>query len=107
MRTEFGKYVAKLRIDKDISLRDLAKIIGVSAAYLSAVETGKKTVTNILFSNLIRALNLEEYQVNQLQLAANKSLGIVKINLNKYSFKDRDIILGLIHKYDNQPQSGE
>lgn len=42
MNTEIGKELRKLRIDKDERLIDMAQRLGVSASFISAIETGKK-----------------------------------------------------------------
>lgn len=41
-----GVYIRYARQDKNISLRELAKRIGISASYLSDVELGKRSMTN-------------------------------------------------------------
>ena len=41
MLTEFGKVMRIIRINSNESMRDMAAKIGMSAAYLSAIETGK------------------------------------------------------------------
>lgn len=43
MITDFGKAIRKLRIDTDHRLADMAKLIGKSAAFISAVERGEKS----------------------------------------------------------------
>lgn len=40
--TPFGLKLRQLRQDKGITQKDLAKALGVSAAYLSALENGKR-----------------------------------------------------------------
>ena len=42
MVNNFGKFCRKLRIDNDELLYDMAKKLGVSSAFLSKVENGKK-----------------------------------------------------------------
>ena len=42
MLTEFGKALRKIRIDRQQLLKDMANKLGVSSAYLSAVENGKR-----------------------------------------------------------------
>jgi transcriptional regulator with XRE-family HTH domain len=44
MLTEFGKEIRKLRIDLGITLFEMARSTGVSSAFLSAMENGKKSV---------------------------------------------------------------
>ena len=38
----FGDYIREKRLSKNIKLRDLAAALGISAAYLSAIEKGER-----------------------------------------------------------------
>ena len=40
--TPFGEKIRKLRTERNLTLRDMAGAIGVSSAYLSALEHGKR-----------------------------------------------------------------
>ena len=42
MLTEIGKFLRRYRIDNGLLLKDMAGKVGVTSAYLSAVENGKK-----------------------------------------------------------------
>ena len=42
MLTSIGRFLRKLRIDNGEILKDMAEALGVSSAFLSAVENGKK-----------------------------------------------------------------
>jgi len=44
MITEYGKFLRKLRIDQGQILKTMAEKLGVSSAFLSAVENGKKKI---------------------------------------------------------------
>ncbi|WP_019218667.1 helix-turn-helix transcriptional regulator [Bartonella florencae] len=44
MVTSFGKILRKLRVDHSERLLDMAKKLGISVAFLSSVEIGKKSV---------------------------------------------------------------
>lgn len=44
MLTEFGKVMRIIRINTGDSMRDMAAKIGMSATYLSAIETGKRNI---------------------------------------------------------------
>ena len=58
--TDFGKAIRKLRIDYDTNLNELATSIGVSSAFLSAVETGKKPISAELITKITNALGLSK-----------------------------------------------
>ncbi len=79
MLTEFGKELRKLRIDLEVSLKQLAEKLDVSSAYLSGIETGRKPVNALILNNIKAALNLNEQQLNQLVNAASKSMNEVVI----------------------------
>ena len=55
MLTEFGKFLRKIRIDRQELLRDMAGTLGVSVAYLSAVENGKRNVPVSWINKIILA----------------------------------------------------
>lgn len=42
--TEYGKYLKKLRIDKDKTLAAMAKDMGIAPSYLSAIENGERVI---------------------------------------------------------------
>ncbi|MEN6082795.1 helix-turn-helix transcriptional regulator [Chromobacterium piscinae] len=44
--TEFGKSVKKARIDAGVSLSAMAESLGVSAAFLSGLEGGRKNISD-------------------------------------------------------------
>ena len=43
--TEFGKAVRKARIDASVTLGDMAEALEVSPPFLSAMETGRKKIS--------------------------------------------------------------
>lgn len=46
-----GLLLARRRADLDISQKDLAKQVGISSAYLSDIETGRRNVRNLITLN--------------------------------------------------------
>ena len=42
--TEYGKYLKKLRIDKDKTLAAMTKDMGIAPSYLSAIESGERVI---------------------------------------------------------------
>ena len=68
--TAFGAKLRQIREEKNISLRELAKKIGVSGAFLSDIELGRR------FPSL-----------DKIELLA-KEIGIPAEDLKKYDFRD-------------------
>lgn len=77
--TDFGKAIRKIRIDYDTNLNELAASIGVSSAFLSAVETGKKPISAELIRKITIALNLTNDEEKLLTHAASQSIENVTI----------------------------
>jgi transcriptional regulator with XRE-family HTH domain len=44
--TEFGKVVRRLRMEYDLSLKDMAKAMNMGSSYLSALEYGERKLNN-------------------------------------------------------------
>lgn len=84
MLTEFGKALRKLRIDYSLTLGGLGELLGVSAAYLSAVETGRKPVPSTLLPKLQSHLQLGEADVKGLEVAAAKQMNEVVVGLGSH-----------------------
>lgn len=73
MRTELGKELRKMRAEHDETMSTMAKKIGKTASFLSAVEIGKKEPPTTLVEAIIRLYQLSGEAANQLHLAADKS----------------------------------
>ncbi len=67
MLTAFGKELRKLRIDHDEIQQDMAARLGVSAPFLSAVETGRKKPPRSLVPTLASVYGLSADQTQRLQ----------------------------------------
>lgn len=78
--TPFGRLMRDLRIEKGLRLKDVADLLEVTPAYLSALEHGKKGVPNLrIINRLVETLKLKKEQVMNLQQAAASSN--TKINI--------------------------
>lgn len=69
--TKFGKMLRILRIEHNVMLKTMAENIGVSAPYLSAIETGKKPINAQLLNNIIEYLELSTEQADELVAVAS------------------------------------
>lgn len=99
--TEFGKSLRKIRIDNGERLFDMAKKLGVSSAFLSAVENGKKSVPIDWVRILSQKYALSEAAVIKLQHEADESLMSVKINLEGSSPERRSLAAGFARRFND------
>lgn len=51
--TQLGRYLRKVRIDRNMILMDMAEELGISIAQLSAIELGKRSVSQDMSEKLI------------------------------------------------------
>lgn len=51
--TEIGKILRKLRVDCGETARDMAKKLGITASYLSAIELGKRRMTEEIQTQIV------------------------------------------------------
>ncbi|WP_019221821.1 helix-turn-helix domain-containing protein [Bartonella senegalensis] len=71
MVTPFGKILRKLRIDHSERLLDMSKKLGVSIAFLSSVEIGKKSVPVGMEEKIIELYDLDRDMASLLRKEAN------------------------------------
>lgn len=56
---KFGDRIRELRNERDLSLRELAKLVGVSAPFLTDVEQGRRFPKDETLEKLARALRTD------------------------------------------------
>lgn len=101
MLTEFGKFARRLRIDRNELLIDMANKLGVSPAFLSAVEVGKKNVPEAWKESFSRLYSLDLAAQERLINAIENSVRQIKINLYDKNDEDKELILSFARKLQN------
>lgn len=101
MFTEFGKFLRKARIDRGLLLKDMAEGLGVSSAYLSAVETGKKTVSDELARKVALYLGIDtrSSDFSELEDAVHISRGQVAIEVKGMSQRHQETALAFARQF--------
>ena len=97
--TDFGKTLRKLRIDHDVNLKNMADGLGVTSAFLSGVETGRKAINPGLINKISEILNLSDAESLELNAAASKTLSEVSIRVE--NDHDAEIAIMFARKVDN------
>jgi len=105
MLTEFGKFLREIRIDCEELLKNMAKKLGVTSSYLSAVETGKRNIPNDWVEKISQLYNLDLIEKEQLQDAAINSARVVTMDLRKMVPKRKETALLFARKFDNVDDS--
>lgn len=98
MTTEFGKELRKLRIDKDETLATMAKKLNISISYLSAIETGIRSVPNDFIEKLSIKYKLSKKETETFIEAMNRSKTSIDISLTSTLPFQRDLAIMLARK---------
>jgi len=90
--TPFGERLRELRAERGMTQRQMAEAIGVSPAYLSALEHGKRgTPRWILGQGIIACLNIIWDEADELQRLAMHSAPKVTIDTTALSPKATEL----------------
>jgi Zn-dependent peptidase ImmA (M78 family)/transcriptional regulator with XRE-family HTH domain len=99
--TPFGVAIRKLRLDKGMRLLDLAAQLNVSAAYVSAIETGRKTIPDGYVLAVGRAMKLSTEELSTLRRAADRTRKEVRIE--KLPEDQRELVAAFARRLDKVP----
>jgi transcriptional regulator with XRE-family HTH domain len=99
--TPFGRAVRKYRVDRGETQLEVAEAIGVSIAFWSAIETGKKNVPAELLAKVISHFKLTGAEANELQTLSWVSQRDVKINMQNLNDRSRELVVGFARKFSS------
>lgn len=88
MYAKFGKYIRKLRIEKGLTLTQLAAQLGMDSANLSKIETGKRDFDEKRIPKLAEIFNLDSKELQE-ELLSEK----IAQKLYEFNCSDKVLIL--------------
>jgi len=91
----FGKSLRVLRIKHDERLYDMACKLGVSPAFLSSVENGKRRIPVDWVTKIAKLYELMPDQTQQLQIEADGAMDSVRIDLANANSQVRAVVMML------------
>ncbi|MBD9208780.1 MAG: helix-turn-helix transcriptional regulator [Eubacteriales bacterium] len=95
MLTEFGKLLRIIRINSGDSSREMARKLGFSPSYLSAIESGKRNIPTDMEKLLSKSYPLSQIDLEKLRTAMFASSDTVKINLTDFAEKKQRVIMAI------------
>lgn len=101
MVNNFGKFCRKLRIDEDELLYDMAERLGVSSAFLSKVENGKKKPPKEWREIIIREYCLKDSQIEELDQYMYEAQNDKSIDISNWEESDKMMMLSFARKFDS------
>ena len=102
MLTPFGKVIRKLRIDRGLTLKEMAELMGKTSAYLSSVETGKKKITQFVIDKSVEILaGGERGIVNSIKDAAVASMKQINVDVDGANDRQREVAAVFARSFNN------
>lgn len=85
----FGEFLQKKREENDITLREMARKLGVSAPFLSDVEKGRAApLTKERLEKVATILDLSPEEQNEMYTIVSKQKNIVAPDVSDYVMRD-------------------
>lgn len=100
MITAFGEFVRSLRHQHSELLKDMAEKLSVTSAFLSAVETGKKSVPAEWCQKLAALYALPKKEAGKLQESIDESQRSVTIDLDGQPADRRGVAVALARRFN-------
>lgn len=104
MLTEFGKICRKIRIESNELMADMASNLGVSTAFLSAVEHGRKKVPDGWVDMISEIYNIDEVTTRKIKNAALESIKQVRINLEDKSDSEKELVVAFARSFEKMTE---
>ena len=101
MLNNFGKFCRKLRIDKSELLYDMAVKLGVSSAFLSKVENGKKKPPKEWREVLIKEYELDSNEIKELDQCMYEAQNYDSIDISGWKDSDRMMMLSFARRFNS------
>lgn len=98
--TSFGEFVRVLRVKHHEVMGDMAKVVGASLPFLSAVENGKKNVPAEWIDKITEHYNLSNEEYEKLREAVEESKTQFKILASKAGTTQRRAALQFARSFD-------
>lgn len=103
--TALGKFLRKVRIDKNEILKDMAENLRVSVAQLSAIELGKRSVSAEFIDNFMGTYADTVLSREDFQCLVDLSQPVHKEDFHNASEKQRELFVTFARKYKELPES--
>ena len=104
----FGEYIYNKRLEKDISLRRMAEILGYSAPFWSEVEKGKKNPPSLdKLQQIVKILSLTDDETTQLYDLAMKRRDTIPPDIPAYISENEIIKVALRAARDLGAEEGD
>jgi transcriptional regulator with XRE-family HTH domain len=101
MTTQLGKELKKLRIDLGMNLMGMSQLVGLSSAFLSAIETGRKRVPDNFLDLLAEKIPAVANDRKRFEALINQARNEVRMPLDNATYEDAMLATALARRFGN------
>lgn len=101
MVSGLGKFLRGLRIENQEFLKDMADNLGVSSAFLSAVENGKKKLPEAWYEKLTKLYSLTKEQQEELRQVVMETNGIIELDIAHSACHQRNLAVSFAREFNS------
>jgi transcriptional regulator with XRE-family HTH domain len=101
MITAIGRFLRKVRIDRDEILRNMSDKLGVTSSYLSAVENGKRIFPDEWEDTLNKLYSFTEQQRIEFKNAIVESKDTFELNAKSVNKPNRELAYVFARKFQD------
>jgi len=102
---KLATFLRMLRLQNGQVLKDMADLLGVSSAFLSAVENGKKKMPSDWYEKLRESYGLNDEQYDNLKQLAMESQKTISLNLEDTSDSKRQLAATFARQFNDLDES--
>ena len=101
MVTKIGAILRKIRMEKNQILKDMAEVLHVSSAFLSAVENGKKSFPEAWYPILRDYYSLTDEDMDELRQSAMESQKTIALNIINATDHRKQLAVSFARQFDS------
>lgn len=98
--TDIRTVLITIRLEHNQKLKDMAENLGVSSAFLSAVENNKKSFPESWYEKFKTIYNLSDEEISQIKEAALYSRKVIELNLENASDESRKLAVKFARSFN-------
>lgn len=98
---EYGRFLRVLRIKNDEVLLDMARKLGITSSYLSAIENGKREIPEWMSERIVSLYKLDDGEIETLKKAEEHSITQIKIDLQTVNSEKQELAFAFARKLEN------
>jgi toxin-antitoxin system, antitoxin component, xre family len=101
MATNYGKVLRKIRVDRDELLKDMAGKLGITSAYLSSIENGKRQIPTGLTRTIAEKYELNHETIKKLEEAEDNTRTSIQFDFTDANENQKTTVLKLARQFSD------